>query len=297
MTDLKTNYATGDALFGPRLATLRSGEKPRRYRLPPPFDALDIRPGYFALFGGAPGHGKTAALLQIAIELLRENASAVVLVANVEVSRERMEDRILARLAQVPLSKIVDAELTPEELESFEALLPTATELATRLAFLNPPYTLRHIADTAVHFGANVIILDYIQRIRIDGPTTRDRREELEDAAGIVRGLCDRGAAVLVASAVARQKNNSGNTYAGLNLASFRGSSELEYGCDAAYVFVRGEGDEITLSCEKNRHAAPTDIRTLFDRPLQQFRSAPTGLDAFGATTPAHKPRSPKGDT
>ena len=44
--------------------------------LPAPFAALDVRPGRLILFGGAPGGGKTAALLQIGIDLLRRNESA-----------------------------------------------------------------------------------------------------------------------------------------------------------------------------------------------------------------------------
>jgi hypothetical protein len=44
----------------------------------------------------------------------------------------------------------------------------------------------------------------------------------------VLRGFADAGAAVLVASAVSRQMSNHGSSYTGLNLASFRGSSELE---------------------------------------------------------------------
>jgi replicative DNA helicase len=96
-----------------------------------------------------------------------------------------------------------------------------------------------------------------------------------------------RGAAVLVASAVARQKGNSGSTYAGLNLASFRGSSELEYGCDSAYVFTPGDGGVITLQCEKNRYGAVADIVKRFDPTTQTFAPAPSGLGGFDAATPA----------
>ena len=72
----------------------------------------------------------------------------------------------------------------------------------------------------------------------------------------------------------------------GLNLASFRGSSELEYGTDAAFVFVPGEGGGITLQCEKNRFGAVADIVTRFDPFTQTFTPAPSGLDGFDTVTP-----------
>ena len=72
-----------------------------------------------------------------------------------------------------------------------------------------------------------------------------------------------------------------------MNLASFRGSSELEYGCDSAYLFTPGDGGTITLTCEKNRYGAVADIPTAFDPTTQTFAPAPSGLSGFDATTPA----------
>ena len=119
------------------------------------------------------------------------------------------------------------------------------------------------------------------------GDGGKDKREQLETAATVLRRFCDAGAAVLVASAVARQKHAGGSTYRGLNLASFRGSSELEYGADTAYLFDPDEAGGITLRCEKNRYGAVADIATRFDPTTQTFTPAPVGIDAFDAATPA----------
>jgi replicative DNA helicase len=103
----------------------------------------------------------------------------------------------------------------------------------------------------------------------------------------VIRGFCDAGAAVLVAAAVARQRGQTGANYKGLNLASFRGSSELEYGTDSAYMLMPHGSDGITLHCEKNRYGAVADIMTRFDPITQTFTPAPSGLDGFDAATPA----------
>lgn len=281
-------YTTGADLFGSWFADVERGEPPVRYALPDPFAALDVRPGRLILFGGAPGAGKTAALVQVGIDLLRLNESARLLVANVEMVPALLVERVASRLSAVPLTAITDRTLTADQLARVRAAMDALAPVAGRLAFLHAPFALEHVAaagsDTA--FNADVVILDYIQRFTVEGES-KDKREQLETAAAVLRRFCDAGAAVLVASAVARQKSATGSTYRGLNMASFRGSSELEYGCDAAFLLVPGDAGAITLQCEKNRYGAVADIPTVFDATTQTFRPAPSGLDGFDAATPA----------
>ena len=96
-----------------------------------------------------------------------------------------------------------------------------------------------------------------------------------------------KGVLMLVAAAVSRQRGQTGSNYKGLNLASFRGSSELEYGCDAAFLLDADGAGGVAFKCEKNRYGAVADIATTFDPTTQTFAPAPAGLDAFDAATPA----------
>ena len=279
-------FVTPMDLFGSWFADVERGEPPVRYTLPEPFATLDVRPGRLILFGGAPGGGKTAAVLQVGIDLLRMNPAAQLLVANVEMVPALLVDRVMSRLAAVPLTAIADRTLSADQLGRVRAAVAALEHVAGRLAFLSAPFALEHIAAAGTAFGANVLVLDYIQRITV-GDGKVDKREQLEAAATVLRRFCDAGAAVLVASAVARQKHAGGSTYKGLNLASFRGSSELEYGTDAAYMLVPTEGGGINFQCEKNRYGAVADITTAFDPLTQTFTAATAGLDGFDAATPA----------
>lgn len=283
---MSPTLTTGADLFGSWAADVERGEPPVRYALPEPFAALDIRPGRLMMFGGAPGGGKTAVLMQAGIDLLRQNAAARVLVANVEMVPALLVDRIVSRLAAVPLAAIADRALTADQFGRVRAAVASLEPVAARLAFLHAPFALEHAAAAGTAFGANVLVLDYIQRFTV-GNGTGDKREQLETAATVLRKFCDAGAAVLVASAVARQKGASGSTYQGLNLASFRGSSELEYGTDAAYMLVPTAGGCVNLQCEKNRYGAVADIPTTFDPTIQTFTPAPAGLAGFDAAPPA----------
>jgi replicative DNA helicase len=58
-----------------------------------------------------------------------------------------------------------------------------------------------------------------------------------------------------------------------LNLASFRESSELEFGADDAFILVRDPDDEeaVILKHLKARHTEAKDIVLTFDRMRQRF--------------------------
>jgi len=279
-------FTTGADLLGSWFADVERGEPPVRFTLPPPFASLDVRPGRLILFGGAPGGGKTAALLQVGIDLLRMNPTARLLVANVEMVPALLVERIASRLSAVPLTAIQDRTLTPEQLGRVRAAVDALAPVGCQLAFLHAPFALEHVAAAGTAFGANVMMLDYIQRITV-GDGSKEKREQLETAATVLRGFCDAGAAVLVASAVSRQKGATGSNYSGLNLASFRGSSELEYGTDSAFLFEPDDAGGITLKCGKNRYGAVVDIVTRFDPDTQTFALAPCGIDGFDDATPA----------
>jgi replicative DNA helicase len=280
------SYVTCPDLIGTWMEDVRRGDPPVRYAIPEPFDTIDLRPGRLVLLGGAPGSGKTAAILQMTIDLLCGNPEARALVANVEMVPSMLLDRVASRLSAVPLTTISNRTLTPGELSRVRVALEVFAPVAPRLAFLDPPHSLEHVAAAAGAFGANVLIADYVQRFSL-GAGKGDKREQLETITAVLRGFCDRGAVVLAAAAVARQKGVSGSSYRGLNLASFRGSSELEFGADACYLLAQGEGGLVGLGCVKNRYGPTTNILTQFDPTTQTFTPAPVGLDAFDDAAPA----------
>jgi replicative DNA helicase len=60
-------------------------------------------------------------------------------------------------------------------------------------------------------------------------------------------------------------------------LASFRESSELEYGCDDAFLLVREDEQDqaaVTLKHAKSRYGEPLDIPLRFSGCVQRFDPA-----------------------
>ena len=59
-------------------------------------------------------------------------------------------------------------------------------------------------------------------------------------------------------------------------LASFRESSELEFGADDAFILVPTGESAVTLKHLKARHAEPKDLVLNFDRKRQRFTPVET---------------------
>lgn len=151
-----------------------------------------------------------------------------------------------------------------------------------RLCFVRPPFDLANVAASADAFGAGgqsgLIVLDYIQRIQPPGLASgADKRGGVDACMDYLRQFANVGVAVIVVSAVGRSKDKQGrNSYKdGLNLASFRESSELEFGADSAFILSPdGDGEGVTLKHLKDRYGECRDIPLRFDGEHQSFTMA-----------------------
>jgi replicative DNA helicase len=151
--------------------------------------------------------------------------------------------------------------------------LNTLEGLAERLAFVKSPFDLDNVAASADAFRADLIVLDYIQRIPPPGDHG-DKRGSVDATMNYLRQFADAGVAMIVVAAVSRGKDSKGrSTYSGdaLTLASFRESSELEFGADDAFILVPDEDDTIVLRHLKARHTEAKDLVLQFDRRCQRF--------------------------
>jgi replicative DNA helicase len=87
-----------------------------------------------------------------------------------------------------------------------------------------------------------------------------------------------------VVAVVARAKDRNGRSSYdgdGLNLASFRESSELEFGADDAFTLApdRKHDDHVVLKHLKARHTEAKDLVLRFDRPHQSFEPISKGQE------------------
>jgi replicative DNA helicase len=243
---------------------------------------IEVGPKLVTLIGGPPGAGKTAFTMQAVVDGLRLNPTLRALVCNIEMPPGVLLDRQLARLSGVDCSTIRYRRFAAEHGDRIDQAMNAMEPLAERLAFCRPQFDLANVAASADAFRADLILLDYIQRI--PPPNEHgDRRGSVDATMSHLRRFADAGVAVFAVAALSRGKDSNGrSTYAGnsLTLASFRESSELEYGADDAFILASAEDTaengtaQVTLRHLKARHTEPKDLVLDFDRPCQRFTVA-----------------------
>ena len=285
----KANYRSGaDVLDGWR-DDVWSGKPPTFYPIGEgELARIEIGPGLVTLLGGAPGSGKTAFTMQAVVDALRLTPTLRAVVCNIEMPPGVLLDRQLARLSGVDLTTIRYRRLTEEHSERIETGMATLAEVCERLAFVRPPFDLINIAAVVDDLDAKLIVLDYIQRIQPPGEHD-NKRGSVDATMNHLRNFADGGMAVIVLSAVGRTKDKQGrSSYSGdgLNLASFRESSELEFGADDAFILTPASDGDVILRHLKSRNGECRDLRMAFDKPLQRF----TPLDATEVTSQAEQP-------
>jgi replicative DNA helicase len=280
MSKAKPHFVVAADAFHDWRDDVLTGEPPTLYPIGEgELRRIEVGPGLVTLLGGAPGAGKTAFTMQAVIDALRLTPTLRVLVCNVEMPSTVLLDRQLSRLSGIDLTTIRYRRFTEEHADRLDRAMNTLEPLAERLAFCKPPFDLANVAASADAVDADLILLDYIQRIPPPGEHA-DKRGAVNATMDKLREFADAGGrAVLVIAAVGRVKNSRGQSSydgAGLNLASFRESSELEFGCDDAFILVphAKQKTRVDLRHLKARHTEARDVALTFDRPRQRFTPA-----------------------
>ncbi|TWT37016.1 replicative DNA helicase [Posidoniimonas corsicana] len=287
---IRANYQTAADAFDQWRENLLTGTPPKLYPVGEgELAQIEVGPHLVTLFGGAPGAGKTAFVMQSVVDALRLDPDLRAVVLNIEMPPAVLLDRQLSRLSGIPAEMIRYRRLGEEHGERLDAGMSALEEIAERLCFVRPPFDLANLAATADAFGGDLVTLDYIQRIAPPGQHG-DKRGAVDATMNYLRQFADAGAAVVGVAAVGRSKDKSGrSTYGGdsLSLASFRESSELEFGADDAFILAPDDDDPspvrcVTLKHLKARHTEPRDLRLRFDRTCQSFTVDDGGLPDSG---------------
>ena len=267
-----------DRLFEHWRQSVVSGEPPVMYPVADASNSLsqiEIGPGLVTLIGGAPGAGKTAFVMQLVVDAMRITPTLRVLVSNVEMQPEVLLDRQLARISGIDLRTIRYRRFGDEHQVRLGQGMDAIERVSDRLAFMQPSFNMQRVNRLAKTFRADLVILDYIQRFA-STEEQGDRRGRVDACMQSVRDLATDGKAVIVVSALSRTKNSKGQssyTSTGLGMASFRDSSELEFGADDGYILAPSDSLEglVVLKHLKSRHSMRIDHQLEFDGAVQSF--------------------------
>lgn len=236
--------------------TIRELNEPPRFTPTPWADLNHLiggwRPGALYVIGARPGSGKTLVGLQSAVNMLGRGA---VLMCTLEMGENEIHKRVFSQLLHIPLSNILDSNMTPNEWERL-----TKRKATNRDRFYvddNPAQTVEGIRRQArtIHRRTplSMIVVDYLQLMESTGKSDKKRHEEIARWTRALKVMAKTfDVPVLVLSQLNRESARGGKP----TLADLRESGAIEQDADVVLLLHREDDvkDELNMLVAKNRH-------------------------------------------
>lgn len=217
----------------------------------PPLDSIlcgGLHRGELTILGARPAVGKSAVLLQVALNAAR--AGMHVCFASLEMSASQIGARILAASSGVNAAIIrAGQEIRPEDWTKMaDGLVLAGADCGDRLALLvHGGMTVEELRaevhGLAERGACDLLIIDYLQLLRTQQRTGSD----FERIGVVSRGLkaltLDLGVPVLAAAQVRRQ--NNGGVLRAPSLDELRGSGDIEQDADNVILMHRSDGSDV----------------------------------------------------
>jgi replicative DNA helicase len=263
------------------------------------FECLDkligqIEYGNFCIFAGRPGTGKTAFATQVALKLAITHSLPVAYLS-MEMSKERLLNRMAAQWAGVPLANIRHRNYCVDEIGSqkervqdFVAAMKTAPLRLFYLPGAGIPQISSIVRALAASDEYRIAFVDYIQKC----PTPGNAESRHVGVAANVRDLCALAGQTCIAIIACSQMRRETDRTKTIELDLLSETQALEQEADIVLMLTKErEAGEATFTIAKNRDGE-TGQRTLgwqgayvrFVEKLQAVGGSPhSGLIRDGA--------------
>lgn len=242
----------------------------------------------YYILAARPGIGKSAFALQLATDCDKK-----VVLFSLEMSKKQLAGRMLASTALKNTVKVMrsPSKLTSQEKNDFLAVSPTFYQAASRVLVFDKASQYMHdiarIAAKAVADGAELIIIDYLQLVKLrKGPIVRE--QYISEISGSLKALAkDLNVPVIVLSQLSRKNEEQNRAPV---LSDLRESGSLEQDADVVWFLYPKDKDKDKskssdesniisvwlLQC-KNRHVGERARCMMFNKNHQRFYSLSAG--------------------
>lgn len=219
-------------------------------------------PGQFILVAARPGVGKTVTLVDIARHVALRHGLPVTF-HTVEMPAVELVHRIISAEERIPLSHIKRGELTQDEWTRVAHASQRIIESGLKIIPEREKSSIPGIRAAIEKHRPAVVLLDYFQIAKTD-PTTRDRRQALEEMSRDMKALAkDQRVPIIAAAQLNRESVKRDGPPM---LSEMRETGALEQDCDAAILLHRPDATE--PECDR---AGEVDLL------IAKQRNGPTG--------------------
>lgn len=246
-----------------------------------------ILEGNMCIVAGRPGSGKTTLAKCIGVNNARDGKST--LFVSLEMSKEQIAQGYYAQLARVPLGKIIKNELTSDE---YNRMLMAVEKEENKL----PNYhieefdslTISQLINLLIKYkkqkGIEVIILDYIQQVRLPDGSVPKNEQEYSLVSELLRTVIKKlKLHAFICAQVNRECEKRPDKHP--VASDLRSSGKLEQ--DAAYIITTYR-DEIynketehpktmDITIAKNRFGPMGRVRCKFEGEFQDIKNMSDG--------------------
>lgn len=240
---------------------------------------LYLELGDFILLGGYSSSGKTMLSLQFALALAEKYRVGYF---TLETSPRKLTDRLIAHMAQAPLSAIKECRLEGEDARRASGAARRLDKLPLDLIPASG-MAVRDIQAAALNRRYQAVFVDYLQIVAAPG---KSRYEQVTGISMDLHTLAQaHGIAVFALAQLSRPEKTSDGKLQPPSLSSFRESGQLEQDADVAMLLRPEDPDDNKsnriIKIAKNKDGERDELTLAFNGAFQTFTIVPKdGKDA-----------------
>lgn len=214
-----------------------------------------LRPGALYVIGARPGSGKTLMGLQLAVHMARTGHVAF---SSLEMTKHELNQRVLAQVTGIPLSRFLNHELTPRD---WDTIAKHAAEVANLRLSVDDYSAARvthvrsHARTVARRGPLKAIIVDYIQLMDDPPGDKRPRHQIVGEYSRALKKMAKEMNAPVVALAQLNREV-AGRASGRPLLSDLRESGNLEQDADVVLLLHRDVDEDpsvLHVGIPKNR--------------------------------------------
>jgi replicative DNA helicase len=235
-----------------------------------------LHPSDLCIVGARPAGGKTA--FGVTVSLNAALAKKRVGIISTEMSVDQISFRFSAQMARIDAKKYRTAGFDDQEWTRVAASTKTLSELDIRVC----DKTVMKVSDVllqcrawAMDGGLDLVIVDYLTRIKADSPTGNQNLDVGEIATQMKNLARDLKIPVIVLAQLNRGNANRGDQMP--RMSDLRDSGIIEQEADSIMLLHREEDDDGNhknlIIVDKNRHGETMAAAVEFDGPTMRWWS------------------------